>query len=90
LPPIPSTFKLKALRRFQARQHKHAAASADHKLLDHHITWAEDERTAAAKADHQHPHHRNINYSHMHALKPKVSFLQATKNAGYALAANLK
>jgi hypothetical protein len=65
-------------------------ATADHKLLDHRITWAEVERTAVAKADCQHPHRSTIDYSHTRALKPKVSFLHATKNAGYALAANLK
>eukprot|EP00804_Cyclotella_cryptica_P028485 CCRYP_020574-RA/>CCRYP_020574-RA protein AED:0.76 eAED:0.38 QI:0/-1/0/1/-1/1/1/0/353 len=53
--PIPSTFKLKAMRRLHARQHKRAQTAADNQLLDQHITWAEDERTAAAKADILHP-----------------------------------
>eukprot|EP00804_Cyclotella_cryptica_P017383 CCRYP_020246-RA/>CCRYP_020246-RA protein AED:0.61 eAED:0.61 QI:0/0/0/0.5/1/1/2/0/312 len=88
--PIPSTFKLKAIRRIQARRLKSAQAAADHTLIDQHITWAEDERTAAGKADLLRPCRRSIDYAHTRTRKPKATLLQATKNAGYALAANLR
>eukprot|EP00804_Cyclotella_cryptica_P020933 CCRYP_009266-RA/>CCRYP_009266-RA protein AED:0.39 eAED:0.42 QI:0/0/0/1/1/1/3/0/380 len=88
--PIPSTFKLKAMRRLHARQHKRAQTAADNQLLDQHITWAEDERTAAAKADILHPRCQAINNAHTRTSKPAVSLLQASKNTGYALATNIR
>eukprot|EP00804_Cyclotella_cryptica_P028992 CCRYP_012407-RA/>CCRYP_012407-RA protein AED:0.42 eAED:0.45 QI:0/0/0/1/1/1/3/0/246 len=88
--PIPSTFKLKAIRRIQARQQKRAQTAADHKLLNHHITWAEDERTAAAKANLLHPRRRAIDSAHTRTQQPTATLFQATKNAGYALAANIR
>eukprot|EP00804_Cyclotella_cryptica_P009386 CCRYP_018080-RA/>CCRYP_018080-RA protein AED:0.62 eAED:0.39 QI:0/0/0/0.5/1/1/2/0/305 len=88
--PIPSTFKLKAMRRLHARQHKRAQTTADNQLLDQHITWAEGERTAAAKADILHPRCQAINNAHTRTSKPAVSLLQASKNTGYALATNIR
>ena len=51
-----SKFCLKAARRFAARARKRARALQDDSLLDEHITLAEDERTAAAKANHDSKH----------------------------------
>ena len=87
---MPSTFKYKALRRLQARCLKRNMAAAEQVLLDHHITWAEDERTAAAKADLLQPYRRTIDYAHARTHKPKPTFLQATRNNAYALATNIK
>jgi hypothetical protein len=64
--------------------------AAEHVLLDHHITWAEDECTAADKADLLQPYRLAIDNAHSHTHKPKPTFLQATKNSGYALAANIE
>eukprot|EP00804_Cyclotella_cryptica_P013008 CCRYP_002333-RA/>CCRYP_002333-RA protein AED:0.42 eAED:0.42 QI:0/-1/0/1/-1/1/1/0/258 len=78
------------MRRLHARQHKRAQTAADNQLLDQHITWAEDERTAAAKADILHPRCQAINNAHTRTSKPAVSLLQASKNTGYALATNIR
>ena len=76
---MPSTFKYKALRRLQARCLKRNMAAAEQVLLDHHITWAEDERTAVAKADLLQPYRRTIDYAHAHTHKPKpISKLPGT------------
>ena len=48
---VPSKFRLKADRRRLRRIERAARAAGLDTLLDHHITWAEDERTALAKAD---------------------------------------
>ena len=66
---MPSIFKQKALRRLQARRLKRNMAAAEQVLLDHHITWAEDERTAAAKADLLQPYRRTIDYAHARTHK---------------------
>ena len=78
------------MRRLHARQHKRAQTAADHQLLDQHITWAEDERTAAAKANILHPRCRAINNAHTRTRKPTVTLPQASKNTGYALATNIR
>ena len=86
---MPSTFKLKALHHLHARHLKRHRVAAEHVLLNHHITWAEDECTATAKADVLQPYRLAIDYAHSRTHKPTPTFLQATKNAGYALAANM-
>ena len=78
------------MRRLHARQQKQAQTAGDHQLLDQHITWAQDERTAAAKANILHPRRQAIDNAHMRARKPTVTLRQASKNTGYALATNIK
>eukprot|EP00804_Cyclotella_cryptica_P019513 CCRYP_006650-RA/>CCRYP_006650-RA protein AED:0.36 eAED:0.36 QI:0/-1/0/1/-1/1/1/0/427 len=78
------------MRRLHARQHKRAQTAADHQLLDQHITWAEDERTTAAKANILHPQRRAIDNAHTRTRKPTVTLLQASKNTGYALATKIR
>ena len=80
-----SWFKLKAQRRYAARVAKRAQQQAVEELLDHHITWAEDERTTLAKQSNNNPHKQTIEANHtIHRSKP-VSILQNGKNKGYAL-----
>ena len=47
--PIPSTYKHKALCKFLEHQHKREQKATDANFIDHHIQWAEDERTALEK-----------------------------------------
>eukprot|EP00804_Cyclotella_cryptica_P009173 CCRYP_003220-RA/>CCRYP_003220-RA protein AED:0.54 eAED:0.54 QI:0/0/0/0.5/1/1/2/0/469 len=49
--PIPSNFKHKAQRKALERQAQRLRLLNEATLLDRHISWAEDERTAKAKAD---------------------------------------
>eukprot|EP00804_Cyclotella_cryptica_P021957 CCRYP_000902-RA/>CCRYP_000902-RA protein AED:0.67 eAED:0.68 QI:0/0/0/1/1/1/2/0/488 len=67
-----------------------AQTTADHQLLDQHITWAEGERTTAAKANILHPQRRAIDNAHTRTRKPVVTLLQASKNTGYALATKIR
>eukprot|EP00804_Cyclotella_cryptica_P027249 CCRYP_014354-RA/>CCRYP_014354-RA protein AED:0.61 eAED:0.43 QI:0/0/0/0.5/1/1/2/0/183 len=90
LAAMPSTFKHKALRCLLACRLKRNMVASEQVLLNHHITWAEDEHTAAAKANLLQPYCHAIDYAHSHIHKPKPTFLQATKNTGYALATNIK
>ena len=78
------------MRRLHARQQKRAQTVGNHLLLDQHITWAEDERTAAAKTNILHPRLQTINNDQMRTHKPTVTLLQASKNTGYALATNTR
>eukprot|EP00804_Cyclotella_cryptica_P008931 CCRYP_012040-RA/>CCRYP_012040-RA protein AED:0.26 eAED:0.26 QI:0/0/0/1/1/1/2/0/686 len=78
------------MRRLHARQQKRAQTTADHQLLDQHITWVEDECTAAAKANILHPRRRAIENAHTRTRKPTVTLLQASKNTGYTLATNIR
>ena len=87
---MPSSFKHKAFRRLLACRLKCDMVAAEQVLLDHHITWAEDERTTTAKADLLQPYRRAIDYAHSRTHKPKPTFPPATKNTGYALATNIK
>eukprot|EP00804_Cyclotella_cryptica_P009983 CCRYP_015423-RA/>CCRYP_015423-RA protein AED:0.46 eAED:0.46 QI:0/-1/0/1/-1/1/1/0/103 len=64
--------------------------AADQVLLNHHITWAEDKCTAIAKADLLQPYRQAIDHAHSNTQTPKPTFLQASKNASNALAANIK
>ena len=56
--------------------------------MDHHITWAEDEKTAAAKLV-QSKQQLAINRGHTISRKP-VSILQNGRNAGYAFATSIR
>ena len=55
-------------------------------LIDRHITWAEDERTAWAKVDPTSKHKQAINHAHKTGItKAHTSFPQKSRNTGYAL-----
>lgn len=85
---VPSTFKHKAYRKFLARQLKRQQLAEEEAVLDRHITWAEDERTEAAKLT-QTKQSLAINRAHTITRKP-VSILQNGRNAGYALATSIR
>ena len=87
---IPSTFKDKAQCRHLASQLKHAQVANEDALLDQHISWAEDEHTAAAKADINFAQCKAIDLAHSKPTKIAPSFLQSAKNTGLALVASLK
>ncbi len=70
------------MQRLHARHQKRAQTAGDHLLLDQHITWAEDERTAAAKTNILHPRRQTIDNDQMRTRKPSVTLLQASKNTG--------
>ena len=58
-------------------------------LLEQHITWAEDERTVLAKADHDDPRRRAVDNAH-HRQPPRPSILQRGRNVGSALCAAVR
>ncbi|KAL9178475.1 hypothetical protein ACHAXT_003805 [Thalassiosira profunda] len=97
LEPIPSKFKLAAKkrnkeRRRQARlvqrQREDAATNA---LLDHHITWAEDERTDMAKADVANPRRRAIDTADDPSRPAKpIPILHRGRALGYALSTSAR
>jgi hypothetical protein len=68
--PIPSKFKHKAQRKALERQACRLRLLNEATLLDRHISWAEDERTANAKADTTSKQQRAIDTAHtMHPRK---------------------
>eukprot|EP00804_Cyclotella_cryptica_P020584 CCRYP_003431-RA/>CCRYP_003431-RA protein AED:0.33 eAED:0.38 QI:0/0/0/1/1/1/3/0/626 len=68
--PIPSNFKHKAQRKALERQARRLRLLNEATLLDHHISWAEDERTTKAKADTTSTQRRAIDTAHtMHPRK---------------------
>eukprot|EP00804_Cyclotella_cryptica_P012279 CCRYP_013859-RA/>CCRYP_013859-RA protein AED:0.31 eAED:0.31 QI:0/0/0/0.8/0.25/0.2/5/0/913 len=62
--PIPSTFKHKAQCKALERQARRLRLLNEATLLDRHISWAEDERTAKAKADTTSQQRRAIDTAH--------------------------
>ncbi|KAL9183011.1 hypothetical protein ACHAXT_004798 [Thalassiosira profunda] len=90
--PIPSKFRLAAKQRAKERCRQarrildlQKDAALDH-LLEHHITWAEDERTVAAKADTASPCRKSIDGTHNpNQRSTPVPILQRGRNLGYAL-----
>ncbi len=76
--PIPSNFKHKAQRKAMERQAQRLRLLNEATLLDRHISWAEDKRTAKAKADTTSKQRRAIDTAHtMHPRKQKLSIGQA-------------
>ena len=64
LRPVPSKFRRKAERRRKERAQRRQRADDEEALLDHHITWAEDERTVLAKNDQRNPRKLAIDLAH--------------------------
>lgn len=86
--PIPSTYKHKARRKFLECQHKREQKATDAKLIDHHIQWAEDERTALEKLNQSKP--QLAANAVDHTTHQPVSILQNGRNTSYALATTLR
>eukprot|EP00804_Cyclotella_cryptica_P028839 CCRYP_008419-RA/>CCRYP_008419-RA protein AED:0.46 eAED:0.46 QI:0/0/0/1/1/1/2/0/156 len=83
--PIPSNFKHKAQRKALERQARRLRLLNKATLLDRHIAWAEDERTAKAKADTTSKQRRAIDTAHtMHPRK------QQQLSPGQALAITIR
>ena len=85
-----SIFKCKAQCRFLERQRKRALAAADDQLLDHHITWAKDLRTIAAKADTPCTKRRAIDLAHTAKTHKTPSLSQGSAILSFALASTIK
>jgi hypothetical protein len=85
-----SIFKCKAQRHFLERQRKRAQAATDDALLDHHITWAEDLRTKAAKTNTQCTKRWAINLAHTINTRETPSLSRSSTNLTFALAATIK
>eukprot|EP00804_Cyclotella_cryptica_P021145 CCRYP_001466-RA/>CCRYP_001466-RA protein AED:0.26 eAED:0.26 QI:0/0/0/1/0/0.25/4/0/985 len=80
--PIPSTFKHKAQRKALERQARRLRLLNKATLLDRHISWAEDERTAKAKADTTSQQRLAINTAHtINPRKRQLSIGQRTHQA---------
>ena len=62
----------------------------DHETLDHHITWAEDERTELAKQDTDNPARAAIDHAHVDKQKPALSILQRGREFGQALSTTIR
>eukprot|EP00804_Cyclotella_cryptica_P029885 CCRYP_010794-RA/>CCRYP_010794-RA protein AED:0.38 eAED:0.53 QI:0/0/0/1/0/0.2/5/0/538 len=88
LAAMPSTFKHKSLLRLQAHCIKRDTVAADQVLLDHHITWAEDERTAAAKADLLQPYRQALDYAHAHTHPQTQSYLSPSYQEHWVCSSN--
>eukprot|EP00804_Cyclotella_cryptica_P006425 CCRYP_014284-RA/>CCRYP_014284-RA protein AED:0.46 eAED:0.44 QI:0/0/0/1/0/0.5/2/0/225 len=75
--PIPSTFKHKVQRKALQRQARRLRLLNEANLLERHISWAEDERTAKAKADTNSKQRRAIDMAHTtYPGKPQLSIAQ--------------
>ena len=87
---VPSKFRLKADRRRLRRIERAARAAGLDTLLDHHITWAEDECTALAKADNSNRKRAAVEHAHKGRTTAAPSLLQRTKNLGQAFSASVR
>ena len=91
LVPIPRSFKHKAQQKALERQARHLQLLNKATLLDHHISWAEDERSSLAKANTTSKYWWAINADHnINLAKTKMSIKQQGRNTGYALSSTIK